>query len=185
MNPALGCHKLLTQYQCGDREAFDKLFGEKFTSLLQCVIKETRLILDEMEAEGIVQQAFLKVCVKIKTYRGQTDGEAWSWIRTIARNKWRDFLRQKKRYEQRLVSLNDEFCVRRLIMFDDHAVDRIDWLESFVATLTIRERQILELMQDGVSQTIIAAQFGLCLPRITQIKQSIKKKAQKFEKQTL
>ncbi|MBK8419439.1 hypothetical protein [Candidatus Villigracilis saccharophilus] len=84
-----------------------------------------------------------------------------------------------------MIKHNDEFCVRRLIMFDDHAVDRINWLESFVATLTLRERQILELMQDGVSQTMIAAQFGLCLPRITQIKQSIKKKAQKFEKQTL
>ena len=50
-----------------------------------------------------------------------------------------------------MIKHNDEFCVRRLIMFDDHAVDRINWLESFVATLTLRERQILELMQDGVS----------------------------------
>jgi len=70
-----------------------------------------------------------------------------------------------------------------LIIFDDHPIDNSDWLESFYATLTLRERQVLDLTQDGVSQTIIAAQLGLCLPRITQIKKSIKKKAKKFEKQ--
>jgi RNA polymerase sigma factor (sigma-70 family) len=185
LNPALGCHDLLSKYQGGDQEAYAKLFNDKYQDLLQSVIKETRTIFDEMEAEVIVNRALFKVYEKITTYRGQTDGEAWGWMRTIARNMWKDTLRQKVRYEKRLVSLNDEICAGHLVMADDQHVDNISWLERLNATLTPRERQVFRLLQDGVSQTIIAAQLGLCLPRITQIKHSIRKKAQTLGIQAL
>lgn len=175
--PAVGCHLLLAQFRNGDQEAFDRLFVEKQVSLLRFVKKDTHPLLDDMEVEAIVQQAFLKIYMKIATYRGNTDGEAWGWINTIARNNWKDALRQKKRYDQRLVSLNDELSTGQ--EESRQAFDQPDWLESIVSTLTEREKQVLELLQDGVSQTQIASQLGLCLPRITQIKQSIKKKVQK------
>jgi RNA polymerase sigma factor (sigma-70 family) len=175
----------LTQYQGGDSEAFDKLFAEKHKYLLQYVVQGTCHELDENEAKAIVQQVFFRVFQKKAAYRGQTDGEAWGWIRAIARNAWNDFFRGEKKHKQHQVRFNDEICAGQLTIFDDHPVDNSNWLESFVATLSPRERQILELMQDGNSQTKIAAQLGVCLPRITQIKQSIKKKALKFEKQAL
>lgn len=174
----MGCHLLLAQFRDGDPEAFDRLFNEKNVPLSRFVKKDTHPLLDEMEVEAIVQQAFLKIYMKIATYRGNTDGEAWGWINSIARNNWKDALRQKKRYDQRLISLNDELSTGGQEE-SWQAFDEPDWLESVVSTLTEREKQVLELLQDGVPQTQIASQLGLCLPRITQIKQSIKKKVQK------
>ena len=137
--------------------------------------------LDIWEVEGVVQQAFLHVFRKVATYRGKTDGEAWSWINTITRNHTIDVIRQKNIYGKDTVRLDDETCANQAIFFDEQGIDQRSWLESFFSTLSPREQLLLNLLQDGVSHTEIAAQLGVCLPRITQIKKSIQKKAHKFD----
>jgi RNA polymerase sigma factor (sigma-70 family) len=180
--PGIGCHSLLNQFNGGDLDAFDQLYIEKFPHLFRLVLWKTGSQLDFWEAEGVVQQAFLKIFIKAPTYHGQTDGEAWGWIWTTTQYQMIDVIRQKNTHEISLVSLDDEICASQKVLFDDFSLENQDLLKKFFVSQPEREQQILRMLFDGFSQKEIAAQLGVSLPRITQILKSIQKKAQKFER---
>ena len=182
LKPATGCHNLLYQFQRGDLETFDKLYIEKYPHLFRLILWKMGSSLDIWEAEGIVQQVFLQIFIKAPTYNGQTDAEAWGWIWTIAHNQMIDVIRQKDAHEKGQVNLDDETCTSQKLDFDEKTIDAKNWLEKFINSLAPREQLLLKLLQDDLSQKEIAVQLKISLPRTTQIRKNIKKKALKFEK---
>jgi RNA polymerase sigma-70 factor (ECF subfamily) len=172
----------LSQFQDGSQEAFDQLYAEKSPDLVRLVSWKSGYKLDNAESEGVVQQVFLQVFRKAASYRGTSDGEAWSWIGTIARNHIIDVIRQKEAFEKHQVDLDDETYAGGSVSFDELAMEQKDWLERFLPLLSAREQLVLELLYEGVSHKEIAGRLGVCLPRVTQIKKSIQRKAQRFER---
>ncbi|MEI7847083.1 MAG: sigma-70 family RNA polymerase sigma factor [Chloroflexota bacterium] len=173
---------MLEKFNQGDLNAFNQLYNDKFPHLLRLVLWKTGSQFDFGEAEGVVQQAFLKIYKKAATYHGQTDGEAWSWISTTTHHHMLDVIRQKNANEKNLVSLDDETCASHAVLIDELALDMKGWLERFFTSLSEREQQIFRMLSDGIAQKEIAALLGVSMPRITQIIKTIQKKALKFER---
>ena len=173
---------MLEKFIGGDLDAFDQLYNQKFPHLFRLVLWKTGSQLDFWEAEGIVQQAFLKIFRKAASYQGQSDGEAWGWIWAILQHQIIDFIRQRDRYEIRLVSLEDENCTGQQVIFDELSLDNQGRVRRFLVSQPEREQLILEMLFDGFSQKEIALQLGVSLPRITQILKNIQKRALKFER---
>lgn len=172
----------MLKLQGGDPDAFEQFYAEKSPHLFRIITWKTEPNLDALEVQGIVNQVINLVFSKAASYRGQTDGEAWGWISTISRNHMIDVLRQKKAYEQHHVELNDKICSNEINNIDENAIADKNWLDKFLPSLSPREQLLLKLLGEDVSQKDIASQLDVCLPRITQIKKAIQKKAQKFGK---
>ena len=71
---------LVDQLKSGSREAFDEIFR---LYLKRVYRQGLRLTGRELDAEDVVQEVFLNVYKKIKTFRGQSQFETWLYRLTI------------------------------------------------------------------------------------------------------
>jgi len=92
---------LVSRAQKGDEEAFARLYEEYFTKIYRYIVVRMG---DEMEAEDITQQVFLKALQSIGSFKWK--GVPFSaWLYRIAHNQVVDYLRKTKR--RTTVSVDD------------------------------------------------------------------------------
>ena len=80
---------LMVRIQRKDRLALKELYGHTNIQLLSLI---TRVLKDQVEAEDVLQEVFVKIWDQAKRYSGK--GSAWGWICTIARHTSIDHLRK-------------------------------------------------------------------------------------------
>ena len=85
--------ELINRVRIGDQDAFRELMESNSDFAFRIAF---RIIPDEETAKDIVQESFLMVWNKIKTF--QKNGKFTSWLYKIIVNKCYDELRKKKRY---------------------------------------------------------------------------------------
>ena len=90
---------IIEQCKQNDRRAQLKLYNQYCNGML---VVAQRFINDTMEAEDVVQEAFIKAFTKIDQYKAEVTFGAW--LKRIVINKSIDLLKSKK---QRLVDIDD------------------------------------------------------------------------------
>lgn len=75
----------------GDQKAQFEIYGLYFQAMYNTAL---RIVEDPDDAEDVMQEAFLKAFLKLKTYKGEVGFGAW--LKRIVINKALDFLRLKK-----------------------------------------------------------------------------------------
>ena len=83
--------KLIEACKRGDQKAQFELYRLYNTAMFNITL---RIVRDPDDAEDVMQEAFLKAFIKLKTYRGEVSFGAW--LKRIVINKALDFLRLKK-----------------------------------------------------------------------------------------
>lgn len=125
--------------------------------------------LDTSLTEDIVSEVFMKAFKTITNFRGNTEGEYFSWILRIAYTTMIDALRKDESHES--VEDNDE----ALGYSTDHADDidnraKLTEVTTFIKTLTEREQTILTLrIWDELSYEEISAITGESVANAKQI----------------
>ena len=84
---------LVNRAQNGDEEAFSQIYEEYFNKIYRYVVVRMG---DEMEAEDLTQQVFLKALQSIGSFKWRGTPFS-SWLYRIAHNQVVDYLRKKKR----------------------------------------------------------------------------------------
>jgi RNA polymerase sigma-70 factor (ECF subfamily) len=99
---------------------------------------------DKMEAEAIVQEAFLKAFTKLDQYRAEVTFGAW--LKRIVINKSIDALKSRT---QRLIDLEDvhmsvvDSCQESSWMVEDHV--SLDMVKAAITTLSDKYRYVVML----------------------------------------
>lgn len=114
--------ELVASLKRNEKRAFEYLY-DNYSSALYGII--LRVINDEIQAEDVMQEVFLKIWRKINDY-DPSRGRLFTWMMNIARNSSIDHLRKEK------VTLDDI----------DESVSKLDKMAHFqpeIATLDLRE----------------------------------------------
>ena len=151
---------LVPLLKSGDVNAFEQLY-DSYSSMLYGII--LRIVEDEMEAENLLQDCFIKIWQNIASYSPEK-GRLATWIINIARNTAIDFTRSKY-FNQKLKNQKIENYVHHE---NEQAatypsVDTLG-LRQLVDRLTPVCREIIEWMYfKGYTQQEIAENFGIPL----------------------
>ncbi len=86
-----GNHDLIERCRKGDREAQEQLYRQYYKAMYNVSF---RLLNNQVEAEDVMQEAFLTAFLKIHGYRGTVS--FGSWLKRIVINKSIDMLRMQK-----------------------------------------------------------------------------------------
>jgi RNA polymerase sigma-70 factor, ECF subfamily len=133
---------LIERVKVGDHEAFDALFQRYFSTVSRQAV---RLTGNREEAEEVVQEVFLTVYEKAKTFRGAS---AFStWLYRVTANAALSRLRRRKKGEE--LPLDDYLPSFRE---DGHHQVRpvVDWSNELEERLASAERQ--RLIQQALDQ---------------------------------
>lgn len=84
-------HDLIEKCRKGDREAQEQLYKQYYKAMYNVSF---RLLNNQVEAEDVMQEAFLAAFLKIHGYRGTVS--FGSWLKRIVINKSIDMLRMRK-----------------------------------------------------------------------------------------
>ena len=114
-----------------DRQAQLKLYNQYCNGML---VVAQRFVKDTMEAEDIVQEAFIKAFAKLEQYKAEVTFGAW--LKRIVINKSIDLLKSKK---QRLIDLEE---VHLNVVDADY---ENEWLVDDTITIDIVKQAIQQL----------------------------------------
>ena len=94
-------NELIQKFQNGDEKAFDQLVRNNLNNVFGFFMKVTR---DEMSAEDLTQDVFIKLYKNLKNFRHDSNFSTYlyrinsntvnSWI---TRNKWRNLLNMRNK----------------------------------------------------------------------------------------
>lgn len=165
---------LVQRLQAGDAAAFEALFQQYFTK----VYRQASHLVGPQEAEEVVQEVFLTVYEKARTFRGESAFA--TWLYRLTANAALSRLRRRKRSKE--VSADDYLPQFRE---DGHHLVQpvVDWsstLEQSLSEAQIRQllRQAVELLQpldkavlvlsdfEELSNREIGAALGLTVPAV-------------------
>lgn len=133
---------LVQRVKAGDHEAFDALFQRHFPTVYR---QAFRLVGNQAEAEEIVQEVFLTLYEKAKTFRGES---AFStWLYRITMNAALSKLRRRKRAEELRL---DDYLPR--FREDGHHLVRpvVDWSNELEGRLA--KAEMYRLIQEALDQ---------------------------------
>jgi RNA polymerase sigma-70 factor (ECF subfamily) len=122
---------IIEQCKQNDRSAQLKLYNQYCDGMF---IVAMRFVKDTMEAEDIVQEAFIKAFAKLNQYKAEVTFGAW--LKRIVINKSIDFLKTKKQHLQELEEVH-------LKVVDDNYQN--EWLVDDTITLDAIKLAIKEL----------------------------------------
>src|SRR3990170_3832366 len=125
--------KLIQQVKVGDHEAFEGIFRRYVSRVYRQAL---RIMGNEADAEEVVQEVFLAVYKKAKTFRGQSAFSTWLFRLTV--NTALTKLRRRKKGEEVPI---DDYLPR--FQEDGHHQVRpvIDWSEGIDDLLVKEELQ--------------------------------------------
>lgn len=134
--------KLIQQVKVGDHEAFEAIFRRYVSRVYRQAL---RIMGNEADAEEVVQEAFLAVYKKAKTFRGQSAFSTWLFRLTV--NTALTKLRRRKRGEEVPI---DDYLPR--FQEDGHHQVRpvIDWSEG-IDDLLVKE-ELQEIIRQAIDQ---------------------------------
>ena len=126
---------VVEQLKAGDRDAFDALYHQHVNQVYR---RALRLLGNEADAEDVVQEVFLTVHKKAKTFRGECEFSTWLYRLTVNASLGR--LRRQKRSKE---VLYDDYLPK--FQKDGHHLVRpvVDWSESVDDRSDQRELQRL------------------------------------------
>lgn len=178
---------LLRDVSKKDEDAFYEVALRLEPALLK-VIGSVSQDFSSFHIDDVYSKTLEKIWEKSRTFRGLTEGEAWSWVRTIARNKAYDEIakldRHYKKNEQLVVIIDDDED-----SYDHHALEAPehyeqmeskDAMDAFLASLSSREREILEMRFKGFSQKEIAKRLSISEGLVSRIKGELLKRKEKL-----
>jgi RNA polymerase sigma factor (sigma-70 family) len=152
---------------------------------------------DPDEADSLFSQILWKIWENIRSYRGQTDANAWNWIARISKNMAFDYLRVLKNRR------DDEWQETDLEPIpgkDDSSGDTPPPMDTFASkgpsveasveheqafkelyiSLTEQERLVFKMKFMGKSRSEIAIHLQITTARVSQIIMAIRTKANRF-----
>ncbi len=136
--------ELVRRARSGDIEAFELLLARHQQRVLRVVLS---IVKEQMDAEEVAQDVFLKVFEKIEEFRG--DASFTTWLHRIAVNT--ALMRRRKKQADRSVSLED-----LMPDFDDHghvAASIVDWSEQVDDPVLEQEaRTVIEAAVDTLEE---------------------------------
>jgi RNA polymerase sigma factor (sigma-70 family) len=101
---------IIDQCREGSKKAQFQLYKLYYKAMYNVSL---RIVNDEMEAEDIMQESFLKAFKKIDTYKGEVS--FGSWLKKIVVNSCLDCLKKKKvqfdQIDERILEMPDEITV--------------------------------------------------------------------------
>ena len=159
--------ELIHQIAKGDRQAFATFFDHQYHGLVR-FIQGNFPALDEGEAESVIMDVMMRVWEKAGTFRGTGEREAAGWLHTIARHRALEYLDTRHQFDELDENLPEK-----------GGEDAFDW-DALLAMLTLRQRQVLAGLYRGMKSKEIAAKLGIAEPRVTQIIQDIRRKAERL-----
>ena len=153
--------QLIVRVAQGDRSAFGTLYDRFYTPLYSLAIK---MLMDEAEAQDLLQEVFLSVWNKAATFRADR-GSAFSWVVTQLRNRAIDRIRSRRRRGELLqahapdlepsgsaVASSAEDCVTG---------ERAREVRSAMGQLSDDQRQVLRMaFFEGLTQAEIAQKLA-------------------------
>ena len=166
--------KLIQQVKAGDHEAFEAIFRRYVSRVYRQAVKLTG---NESDAEDVVQEVFLAVYEKAKTFRGESAFSTWLYRLTV--NMALTRLRRRQRGEEVPI---DEYLPK--FREDGHHQVRpvVDWSEGIDELLVNKEFQgvvreaidslppvdkaVLLSDLDGFSNLAIAEALGLSVQAV-------------------
>ena len=83
--------ELINRAQKGDQNAYYRLYKQYVQAIYNICL---RMVLNQLDAEDIVQETFISAFKNLSSYRGEAS--FGSWLKKIAINKTLNFLRKKK-----------------------------------------------------------------------------------------
>lgn len=144
----------------GDDEGFAALY-DAYAGLLFGVI--TRIVSDQVEAENLLQDCFVKIWQHIHTY-DPSKGRLATWLINIARNTAIDFTRSKYFSRQRVNQPIENLVISESLHASTQLPVETLGLRQLVGKLTPVCRQVIEWMYfDGYTQQEIADNFHIPL----------------------
>lgn len=165
--------ELIAAFKQGDMRAFEELVSRYEAKVYHLALRLTR---SEMDAEEILQDAFMKVHDKLHTFRG--DSKFSSWLYRVVANLAYMKLRKRKRDPQ--VSLEDVLPALQ----QNHASEPIiDWahrpdeelladetrriLDEAIGKLPLKHRAVFVLRDvEGLSNKEVAEILNLTVPTV-------------------
>lgn len=133
--------QLVTQLKERNKDAFVHLY-DNYSAALNGVI--SRIIVDEAEAQDLLQDSFIKIWKKIDTY-DSSKGSLFTWILNLCRNLCIDRLRSKE-YKHKIQRF-DKYVVY-IESGEREKTDSIDLKEN-LNILSPEQREIIDLAYFG------------------------------------
>ncbi|MDG5492279.1 RNA polymerase sigma factor [Psychroserpens sp. SPM9] len=148
---------IIEQCKQNDRTAQLKLYNQYCDGMFAVAM---RFVKDSMEAEDIVQEAFIKAFAKLNQYKAEVTFGAW--LKRIVINKSIDCLKSKKQHMQELEEVHlkvvdtdyqSEWLVDDTITLDEikSAIEKLPDKYRYVVTLYLVEgydhQEISEILQ--------------------------------------
>jgi len=165
--------ELIEAFKGGDMKAFETLVSRYEAKVYHLALRLTR---SDMDAEEILQDAFMKVHDKVHTFRG--DSKFSSWLYRVVANLAYMKLRKKKRDPS--VSLED---VMPVLQEDNASEPILDWsnrpddelmaeetrqvLDEAIAKLPVKNRVVFLLRDvEGLTNKEVAEILQLTVPTV-------------------
>ena len=134
-------HELIKEFQDGNTAAFDQLVKRHLPETFGFFFKFTA---DEIEAEDLAQDVFIKMFKALKNFRFESEFKTYLFRANInmsntylRRNKWRNLLHLDQAPEQGYIDTSNEDEWRRKELWD--AVAKLPSRQRMVVTMRIAQ----------------------------------------------
>jgi RNA polymerase sigma-70 factor (ECF subfamily) len=122
-----------------------------------------RIVRNRATAEDLVQETFLRVWIRVRTFDGQK-GPLGSWLLTIARNRAIDHLRSSNgRIGRAACEMGSSTETSLFANFEKQTLnsDRVHRIRKALENLNANRRRVIELAYfEGLSQSEMAKRMG-------------------------
>ena len=134
---------LLGRARAGDREAAWDLFCPYRDYLWKAIY---RMLGNRQDAEDTLQETWMRAIRGIGAFEGSTPAALRKWLLTIAVNCFRESLSHRIKARQRTVPIDSTFDALSDGTADDERVVLLMKLQALMATLPVKFRQVVELV---------------------------------------
>lgn len=150
-------HELISRCRSGDRAAQEEVYRLYYKAMYNTCL---RMLNDRMEAEDVMQEAFLAAFTKLGQYRGEMPFGAW--LKRIVINKAIDVLRQRKIRFEELDERQEAETEEPGMLHEEDAANMVKQIREAIQTLPEGFRVVLSLaLFEGYDHEEIAMILGI------------------------
>lgn len=148
---------LIKKCQRGDRQAFDELIRLYYDYVSGFLLKSTQ---DESISEDLTQETFLKMIRSIEKFDTSGRASFGTWLITIAKNCYIDYLRRQRIYPENI----DELQIEDEHHVSDEVERKIEYEQAISVLETLPPEQAIAIRLKYVEDMTlaqIAERFGV------------------------
>ena len=147
--------ELVEQIRRGNREAYGELFRKYYAQIYSLCLS---ILNNPQDAEEIAQEMFIHAYLKLDGLR--KSDSFFPWLKKIAQNRSRDFVRQAERRKApsilpgrhtNTVTPDDELLRQELM----------DSIMEAIEALPVKDREVIHARIDGLDHAEISKRFGI------------------------